>query len=118
VRVQGYDGFHAEGLYLLDVPVEMAAGFEVDDQSVGAGFFKCFGIAFGFFDHEVDIADLGGSLSYLLDDRESETDIGNEPPIHDIEVQPVGFAFIDHFAFIFQPKKIGGQQRGRYDGHK
>jgi len=30
---------------LLDVPVEMAAGFDVDSEAIGAGFPECFGIA-------------------------------------------------------------------------
>src|ERR1700761_6717958 len=82
-RVEGDAGFHAKAFYLLDIPVDMWAGFEVDGEPVGAGFSEGFRIAFRFFDHQVDVAGLCGGFADLLDDRQSETDVWNEPAVHD-----------------------------------
>jgi len=115
--VEGDAGFHAEGVDLLEVAVEMATGFEVNSKAIGTGFPECFGITFGFFDHEMDVEDLVGCFAKLFDDGEAVADVGDEAAIHDVEVEPFGVAVVEHFAFIFEPEKIRGQQRRRYDRH-
>src|SRR5258708_36287156 len=103
---------------LLEVAMEMAAGFDVNGEAIGTGFSEGFGISFGFFDHKMDIADLIGRRADLFDDGEPEADVGNESSVHDIEVEPVGIAFVEHPAFFFEAEKIRGQQRGGYNGHE
>jgi hypothetical protein len=78
-------------------------------KPVGACLFEGFGISFRLFDHQVDIKNFCGRFTELGDHRKSEADIGYESSIHYVQVKPVGFAFIKHLAFVFQPEKIGCQ---------
>jgi hypothetical protein len=108
-RVDGDAGLHAEAFYLLNIPVDVAASFEMDGELVGTGLSKGFGIAFRFFDHEVNVAYFGSGFADLCDDGEAEADIGDEPAVHDIEVEPVRVAFVQHFTFIFESKEVRGE---------
>ena len=40
--IDGYAGFHAQGFNLLDIAMQIPAGFDMYDQLIGPGLAKCF----------------------------------------------------------------------------
>jgi hypothetical protein len=106
--VQRYGGLHAQLFYLLDIPVQMAAGLQVNGEPVRPCFPEGFREFLRLLYHKVNVTDLGGCFADLLDHRKAKADIGHKPPIHYVQVKPVGLAFIQHFTFFFQAEKIGG----------
>ena len=76
-------------------------------EMIGAGVFKFLRKIAGFEDHQVNIARLFCGFPEELNDHGSETDIGNETSIHHIEVKPIGFTFVEHFAFGFHVEEVG-----------
>ena len=58
-------------------------------NSAGASLGKGFKMAFGFFDHQMHVQRQFGHPAAGFDNKWPHGDIGNEMPIHYIDVQPV-----------------------------
>ena len=56
--------------------------------------------------HEMHVQRLLAFLCHGLYHRESEGDVRNEHTVHDVEMQPVGLAGIDHLNVGFEVKEI------------
>ena len=54
-------------------------------------------------------------FSHRIEHRESKRNIGYEDTVHDIHVEPVGLALVDHLNFLVQMEEIGREQGRRYD---
>ena len=52
-----------------------------------------------------------GRTANGLDHRKTETDVGHEMPIHDVQVQDLGPGLFQAANFLLQMGKIGSQQR-------
>ena len=104
MRIYSHTGFHAKRLYLLDISVQVRAGFNMDRKIISAGIFKFFRIFFRLIDHQVHITNFGGSFSEKFNDHGSKTDIGNKTSIHYIKMKPVGLAVVKHIAFLLKLK--------------
>ena len=77
-------------------------------QNIRAGFFEGFGKFFRFLDHQVDITNFAGGFTDVFNDRDTKANIGNKTPVHNIQMKPFCFTFIDHFAFLIQLQEIRG----------
>ena len=67
-----------------------------------AGIAECLHIFLRLNDHEVHVADFFICFRDLCYHRQSKTDIWNKAAIHDIEVQPLCFAGVDHITFLLK----------------
>ena len=90
----------------------MRPGFRMDADEVGAGLGEGLQIGVGRGDHQVHVEGDGGVLPQRLHDHRAEADVGDEMPVHDVEVQPVGAGGGDGARFLAQPGEIGGEERG------
>ena len=95
---------------LLYGSVQMRTGFVVHIHHHGTEFGGLFNILFGMHNHEMHIQRLFTHLAYSLENRKTERDIGHEHAIHDVHMQPICLAVVNHFDFVFQVKKVGCQQ--------
>src|SRR6185437_10930474 len=82
--VKGNTGLHSERFDLLDVAVQVCAGFQMDGEPVRACLSKVFGVAFRFEDHEVDVKDLFCRRPHGGDNGEAYGDVGDKPAVHNI----------------------------------
>lgn len=108
VRIQCNTCFTASGFNLLYYPVKVVGCFGVDGDAVRSGLGKALDVAARLVDHQVNVEVLRRVLRNLLDDELAEGDVGDEVAVHHIEVEPVGFAFIDEFYGLVESAKIGG----------
>lgn len=94
----------------VDGSMQMGTGLDVNSQNVSAQFGELSDVTIGRLNHEMDIERFGGMLSDGLDDRHAIADIGNEHPVHDIYVMPVGFTFLDHLHVTCKVAEIRSEQ--------
>src|SRR5262249_38850207 len=66
----------------------------------------------GLDDHEVHVHRFVGQLTQRLDHVRAERDVGNEAPVHDVHVQPVGAGLEHLLDLLFQAREIGGEDAG------
>lgn len=116
----GIDGdprLHTQGLNLLDIAVKMRAGFEVHDEVIGSRFAEIGGVSPRFFYHQVNVTGFLGGGPYLFYDGHTKADIGHKTTVHDVQVEPVRIALIEHFTNGFETEEIGGQEGGCNNRH-
>ena len=53
------------------------------------------------------------ALGNIFEHRKAEGDVGNEHPVHNVEVEIVGIAIVEHVYVVVQPAEIGRKQRWR-----
>ena len=53
-----------------------------------------------------------GQTSHMLQHRESERDVGYKDAVHDVQMNPVGIAAIQHIHLSGQIAEIGGEDGG------
>jgi hypothetical protein len=99
---------------MLYIPMQMNGGFIMYAEQVGATIFKILNVTFGFYNHQMNIKGFGSQLSYLSDDRLAKRYVGDKFSVHDIYMNPVGIALIQHIEFGFKVGKISREQRGSY----
>ncbi len=97
--------------------VEMGAGLLVDQDVVAAGLDELGSILVGIGDHQVHIELQPGGLAEGLDHRESDTDVGDEVSVHDIDVQHRGSGALDFRDVVAQVREIGRQDGGKDFDH-
>ena len=79
-------GEHAMIQDQLQGAVQVAAGFDLDRDHVGAGFGEGGDVLVGILDHEVAIEREAGDGADGLDDGRAEGDVGDEVAVHDVDV--------------------------------
>ena len=52
-----------------------------------------------------------GELAHGLDHLRPEGEVGHEAAVHDVDVNPVGTAFLEHRNFISKVRQVGAQYR-------
>ena len=91
----------------------MTGGFDVHRQPGGPRIPKRLDAALRVFDHQVDVKGELGITAAVLDRARPDGDRGNEVPVHDVEVHPVGTCLFQRRHFLAQPAEIGREQRRR-----
>ena len=95
--------------------MEVRAGLDVDRQDVGPGLREVGEVALGLDDHQVDVEEGSRLLAEgpeRLDDERPDRDVRDEPPVHDVDVEPVGPGG-DRLAGVGgETAEIGGEDGG------
>lgn len=78
----------------------------MNGQDIGACIPEIREVAVRVDDHQVNIERFLSMLADGLDHGHAERDIGNEDAIHDIEVEPVGLAAVDHIDVTLQVSEV------------
>jgi hypothetical protein len=61
----------------------------------------------GFNDHQVGVEWLVAQALNVLDDGEAKGDIGDEDTVHNVEMEQVGAATVDHVDVALQVAEVG-----------
>jgi len=88
----------------------MGARLVVDGDDVGTGITEIVDIAAGVHNHQMDVEGFAGMFFDMFDNGLTETDIGHENAVHDIHMQPVALALVEHFDVALQIAEIGREQ--------
>ena len=108
--IEGNACLHACRLDLLDGAVQMGGRLSVDGKDVGTRAGECLNVAFGLDNHQMDVQGFAGCLFYVLHNRQAVGDVGDENAVHDVEVEPIGIAAVDHFDVSAQMEEVGREQ--------
>ena len=88
------------------------SGFQVDVQAIGSGFNEVICIPVGLFDHQVDIQSrFPHQAPKGLHHVDSKGDVGNEMPIHNIDMNPFSSASLNPPGLILNPTEVSSQYR-------
>jgi ABC-type Fe3+-citrate transport system substrate-binding protein len=60
----------------------------------------------GVNNHKVDVERFLANLGYRLNDGESKRDVGYEDTVHNVEVEPVGIAAVDHLDVSLKVQEV------------
>ena len=114
--VQRNPGLLAQRLDRLHRAVGVRPGLGVKGDQVGSGLGKGGKVRVDRADHQMHVKQLGGVRAQRLHHHRPDGDIGDEMPVHHVDMDPVGTGSVDSAHFLAQPGKIGGQDRGRDQG--
>jgi hypothetical protein len=89
----------------------------MNGQHFGAGLPEAGDVPLRLHDHQVHIKRLARVLADGVQHREPEGDVRHEDPVHDVDVEPVGFAAVDQFHIALEVAEIGGEYGRGYKGH-
>jgi len=101
-------GFAARVPDLLNIALQMRASLNVNGNIRGTSPGKCFHVTLGLHDHKMNIKRSRSMPADRLDDRESHGYIGNKDAVHDINMDPIRFAVIDHTYLIGKVGEVCG----------
>ena len=113
--IEGHTDAHAGIADGVDGAVEVGAGLVVDGHHVGAGVGHLADEFLGLDDHQVHVRGLVADVAEGVHDREAEGDVGDEDAVHDVDMQPVGLAAIDHLHVAAEVHKVGRKERWGYE---
>jgi len=102
VRIEGDAGFCSQGFDLLDISVKVRTSLNMDRDVFGARLPEGFDVSFRLYDHQMDIERLGGMSLDGLTYRQTEGYVGYKYTVHNVDMDPVGFAFVQHFYLPLQ----------------
>ena len=90
----------------------MAGGLKVHADHVHPRVDERFDEQVGVLDHEVGVKGQIGTAAELRHNRGAEGDVGDEMPVHDVEVDHVRPAPVHLGDLLAQATEIGGKKRG------
>ena len=96
MRIDRNACMHAQAFYLLNVAMQVSAGFKVYGKVICPCFFEIRNIFIRIHNHEVHIKRLCRDFFYCAYYRQSKRNIRYKYSIHHIKVKPPCFAFIYH----------------------
>ena len=76
----------------------------------GTKFRRAVDILLGMHNHEMDIHRLLQCLSYRRQYRETERDVRDKLSVHDVEMQPISFATVNHLYVSVKMQEIRCKQ--------
>src|ERR1700730_7856811 len=85
----------------------------MDRHSVRARRREALEVVLGLDDHQMHIDRQLGELAHGFDYLGAEGEIRNEAAVHDIDVNPVGTALLEHRDLVGELGKVGAQDRWR-----
>ena len=91
--------------------IEMPAGFLVHRYPVDSGFGKCGNEVVRILNHQVAVQRQLGNLPQRLHHRRPDREVGNEVPIHNIDMDDAGSASAGGDHLLAQPRKISRKNR-------
>ncbi len=110
-RVDRHAGPQAQPVDLLHRPVQVDRPFLVDDQRVGPGLGERRQVPVGLRDHQVNFQGNRRHGPEPAHDHGPERDIGDEVPVHDVDVNPVGAGRDGLGHLVGQMGHVGRQDR-------
>ena len=93
----------------------MRAGLGMNRDVIAAGLGERLQIRIAWRNHQMRVEYLFRMRAHRLDDVGAVGNVGDEMPVHHIEVDPVGAGRIDGAYFLAQSGEIGSQNRRRDD---
>ena len=81
-------------------------------MSVNPGFGERLDPAIDRGDHQVDVERLAGVRPQRRDHARADRQVGDEVPVHHVDVDPVGPGRVDRAHFLAEPRKVGRKDRG------
>ena len=93
----------------------MRAGLGMHRDVIAAGLGEGLEIGIARRNHQMRVEDLLGVRPHRLDDIGAVGNVGDEMPVHHIEMDPVGAGRIDGADLFAQPGEIRRQDRRRDD---
>lgn len=104
--IQRNAGFHSGSMYLLDGAVQMKACLGMNGHHRCSQFGGSFDELLWMHHHEVNIHLFLATSAHGIEHGEAERDVRYKLAVHDVEVEPVGFATVNHFDLAFEMKKV------------
>ena len=92
---------------VLERPVEVRTRLDVHRDPIGARGGEVLEVAVGLDDHEVDVDRKRRRGPDRLDDGRPDRDVGDEAPVHDIDVNPVGACRLRSAHLLGESPEIG-----------
>ena len=89
----------------------MSAGFHMNGDRIGAAVGESLHESVRLDDHQMHIQWNGGQLCYGFDNCRTHRDIGNEAPVHYVDVDEIGARILRLRHLLAQAREIGGQYR-------
>ena len=93
---------------LLNGTVQVCTCFVVYSEDICATVFERLNITLRLNDHQMHIHDLITIIGHGFNHWHSVADVRNKYAVHDIDVEPIGLAFIDHLTIALQIAEIRG----------
>ena len=85
----------------------MFGRLDMHGDDVAAGFRERGEIGIARLDHEMAVEGLIGTRPQRLDHRRAERDVGDEMPVHHVEMNPVGVRGDDVLDFLAELGEVG-----------
>ena len=95
--------------------VDRRSRLDLNKKMIRSGLDKIFQITLRLDDHQMHVQRLRGGAAHRVHDGRAEGDVGHEPAVHDVDVDPIGAGLIDSADFVSEPPQVGGQNGRRDD---
>src|SRR5262249_21784892 len=109
--IEGHTGLDPQFLDLLDGAVQVWARFDVNVNHRRACLDKFGGVALRHFDHQVNVEHQRGDAIDRFHDQRAKADIGDEMPVHHIDMEQIRAALLGLAYFLAQAGKIRRKNR-------
>ena len=83
----------------------------MDDDPVGAGLGERLEVRVDRRDHQVRVETFCAVWPDRADELRPETDVGDEMPVHHVQMDPVGPGRVDGADLLAKPCEVGGKDR-------
>ena len=100
---------------MSDGALEMGQGFDVEAHPVRARVGEGVDVAVGVLDHQVDVQRQPGGAADRLDHRRADRDVGDEVPIHHVEVEERRPAALGPRDLLGEAAEVRGEDRRSED---
>jgi GNAT superfamily N-acetyltransferase len=102
---------------VLERPMQMWRGFDVNAEPVGTGLGEIIEVLLWLDDHQVNVDWQARCGTNRFHDRWPDGDVRDEAPIHDVDVNPVGSGELGRSNLFGEPTEISREDRRR-DGQR
>ena len=113
-RIKDDTGFSAFVPYESQSSLKVSGRFQVHADHVRPCVNKRFDKLVRVLDHEVSVKGQFGAAADLRHNRGPEGDVGDEMPIHDVEVDNIRPAPVNPGDLLAQTAEVGGEKGGGY----
>ncbi len=95
----------------LDGAVDVRPRLGMDREAIRARLGEGLEIGVDRRDHQMHVERLSGVRAQRLHHRGADRDVGDEMPVHHVDMDPVGARRVDRAHLLAQPREVGGQDR-------
>ena len=88
----------------------MGACLDMDVHHHGAKLGSLFDVLLWMYNHVVYIKRFLTLLCHSFQHGEAKRDVGNEDTVHDVQMQPLCFAAVNHFELAVQVQEVSSKQ--------